>query len=101
MHPRIVLGALLVALLVSPADGSGSDLEARVRLGEGSPQIEGRVRMIAEGGTLRLRLPANRFASPPGWNDLERHFLLAGPSWEPGGTRIHSLTIDGRGQGLR
>lgn len=75
-------------------------VEARLDLRP--PQIEGRATFLWRNPgpeplrQARLLLFANRFARPPEWNDLSRHFLLFGSSYRPGGMEVSVTTPEGR-----
>ncbi|MBI2962567.1 MAG: hypothetical protein HYY35_02340 [Deltaproteobacteria bacterium] len=104
---RLALLAALAVLLALARHGAAQvdpavEVAIDARLGWESPQIDGTaaIRWRNPGPqparALRLFLFANRFRTLDSRNDLADHFLIAGPSYRPGGTEIAAVEQDGR-----
>ena len=84
----------LVALLAPTIAGAERlPVEVRARLSAEAPQIEGTVTWHWPAGERPERMQVlfrfgHRFTAAPAWNELSRHFLLAGGTFRPGDTEI-------------
>ena len=100
-YAAVVTVGLCLALLRDAVAVESVDLTIEAKLGFAAPEVEGSVAIRwrnpgpEPARSIELLLFANRFRSIDGMDDLARHFLVAGGSYQGGGTDIVSVEEGG------